>query len=587
MSIQCPICLQHVVQTDIEVHVEKCLEPQKKESYTLRQKSSSIVPSDVNPFFKKKTPIKRKSTEKRDFESNDKKKKKKTPLINSSTHAKPSIRDILDQNNNNVSNTEFESFFSSNEEKENKSPVKLEAIGSNFNEKFDENNFFPISPDSFKPTKYKKEIGKLKSLLLGDIPLAEQMRPNNFDNFYGQNSFGAKNLLKELFVSNKIPSLILWGPPGCGKTSFAHIISRRCKESDSKYRFVTLSATMAGINDVKDEIKVAKNEKKLTSRKTVLFIDEIHRFNKMQQDTFLPYVEDGTIVLIGATTENPSFYINNALISRCHVVVFNSLETEVILKILQNAIELLNETDQEVAKCRFEEGALNLVAQYANGDARCALNKLDMILQAKKESIHVSQANSQISCELIREELQRCCVNYDKAGDEHYNLISALHKSIRGSDVDASIYWLARMLEGGEKPLYIARRLIRIASEDIGLADSNALPQAVSAYQACHFIGMPECDIILAQVVVYLANAPKSIAVYEAYKNAKDFIKNCSGSQPEVPLHLRNAPTKLMENLGYGKDYKYTPLFKEDPMQEYLPKSMLGKKFFNATEEGN
>ncbi|XP_069766007.1 ATPase WRNIP1 [Narcine bancroftii] len=410
-------------------------------------------------------------------------------------------------------------------------------------------------------------------------PLAEIMRPRALKELVGQNKvWGEKTLLRTLLDSHQIPSIILWGPPGCGKTSLAHVLANSRKQNST--RFVSLSAASATVNNIREVVKQAQNEQKLFKRKTIVFFDEIHRFNKTQQDTFLPHVECGTITLIGATTENPSFQINAALLSRCHVIVLEKLSVEAMESILLRALSSLGIRIQGQDKADSMDGskeseipisiepeAVRSIAFLCDGDARAALNGLHLAIQAKIAEAKMQQCNNGqqntptrkivIQEMHIKEGLQRSHLLYDRAGEEHYNCISALHKTMRASDEKSALYWLARMLEGGEDPLYIARRLIRFASEDVGIADPLALTQAVSAYQGCHFIGMPECEVILAQCVVYLARAPKSVEVYMAYGAVKESVRNHKGPLPSVPLHLRNAPTKLMKDLGYGKGYKY------------------------------
>lgn len=386
------------------------------------------------------------------------------------------------------------------------------------------------------------------------IPLADQMRPKKLDDFVGQeNLLGRDKILRKAIETDNVPSIIFWGPPGSGKTSLAAIIAETTKGD-----FVKLSATTSGVKNLKEEIQKA-GEKKKIGKNTILFIDEIHRFNKSQQDTLLSFVENGTITLIGATTENPSFEVNNALLSRCRVFVLEKLNAQDIIKILNKALKILEDI-------KINKKDLQFLAEMADGDARTALNTLEFAANITKN----------INRETIKEALQKSLA-YDKNGEEHFNIISALHKSMRGGDADAALYWLARMLEGGEEPLYIARRIIRFASEDIGLANSLALNQAVAAYQACHYLGLPECNINLAQAVVYMAKSKKSNELYKGYLSAVEDVKKF-GNLP-VPLHLRNAPTKLMKELNYGKDYKYSPNFNYQEKQEYLPEKLKNKKY--------
>ncbi|KAM8850633.1 ATPase WRNIP1 [Spinachia spinachia] len=443
-----------------------------------------------------------------------------------------------------------------------------------------------------------------RTLMTSNKPLAESLRPSTLEEYFGQNKVvGQQTLLRSLLDSQEIPSLILWGPPGCGKTTLAHIIASGSKKKGTA-RFVTLSATSASTSDVREVIKQAQNELRLCKRRTIMFIDEIHRFNKSQQDTFLPHVECGTVTLIGATTENPSFQVNAALLSRCRVLVLEKLSVEAMGSILERAVVKLGigvlgrepanprqreQSNAHEATILIEEKALDTIAHLCDGDARAGLNGLQLAVQAQVSSSRLGQSGPDASREIlvkeehVKEGLQRSHILYDRAGEEHYNCISALHKSMRGSDENASLYWLGRMLEGGEDPLYVARRLVRFASEDVGMADTAALPQAVSAFQACHFIGMPECEVILAQCVVYLTRAPKSVGIYKAYANVKACLRNHRGPLPSVPLHLRNAPTRLTRQLGYAKGYKYNPAFSEPVEQQYLPEELQGTDFFTWT----
>ncbi|KAI5104716.1 ATPase WRNIP1, partial [Silurus meridionalis] len=438
-----------------------------------------------------------------------------------------------------------------------------------------------------------------QKLLNSDKPLAEKMRPNTLEEYFGQNKvLGEHTLLRGLLESQEIPSLILWGPPGCGKVSITHTQIQMLINVKKKgtARFVILSATSTSTSEVREVIKQAQNELRLCKRKTILFIDEIHRFNKSQQDTFLPHVECGTITLIGATTENPSFQVNSALLSRCRVLVLEKLSVSAMSSILRRAVDSLGlavlQDERSGPDCSavgqvcIEQKALDTIAHLCDGDARAALNGLQLAVQACVNKTLNTQSHAPHSTVVqeqhVKEGLQRSHILYDKAGDSSlHGVKAALHKSMRGSDENAALYWLGRMLEGGEDPLYVARRLVRFASEDVGLADPNALPQAVSSFQACHFIGMPECEVILAQCVLYLSRASKSIEVYTAYNNVKACLRNHKGPLPPVPLHLRNAPTKLMKDLGYAKGYKYNPAFKGPVDQEYLPEELRGINFFS------
>jgi len=395
----------------------------------------------------------------------------------------------------------------------------------------------------------------------GKSPLADRIRPEKLEDFLGQDEIvGQGKMLRQAIEADSLPSLIFWGPPGSGKTTLAHIIAR-----ETKAEFLQFSAVTSGLKDLKEVIKKARANA-VEDKKTILFIDEIHRWNKAQQDALLPHVERGTIILIGATTENPSFEVRGALLSRCRVFVLKQLGQTEIAEIIKRA---LKDKDRGLGKLeiKIDEAVINLLAQMSNGDARVALNVLE----------YASSLNRSITTDTIKEAFQKSYLFYDKDGEEHYNIISALHKSLRGSDANAALYWLARMVEAGEDPLYIARRLVRFAAEDIGLANSLALEQAVAAYQACHFIGLPECNVILAQAVVYLAKCKKSNELYTAYNQAAADVREY-GNQP-VPLHIRNAPTRLMKDLGYGKDYKYSPEYDYKEKQEYLPEKLRGRKY--------
>ena len=404
------------------------------------------------------------------------------------------------------------------------------------------------------------------------MPLAERMRPRDLDEMLGQEEIlGPDTPLRAAIESDTVGSLILWGPPGSGKTTLARIIALRTRS-----RFVPYSAALSGIKEIRAVMLEAEQHRKLPGKKTILFIDEIHRFNKAQQDAFLPHVESGNVTLIGATTENPSFEVNAALLSRCRVVMLRQLQTEELCEVMRRA---LSDRERGLGDrgIRMDSQAMEWVARQANGDGRFVLNVLEAAVGSKR--------NQAITHADLEKTVQRKALLYDKSGEEHFNLISALHKSLRNSDPDAGLYWLARMLEAGEDPLYIARRLVRFASEDVGLADPQALSVATAAKDAFHFIGLPEGKLALAQAVVYLATAPKSNAVYRAYvEAAEDALKEVS--EP-VPLHLRNPVTAHMKNWGYGHGYQYAHEFEEKTTgMDCLPESLKGKIYYRPTSEG-
>ena len=407
------------------------------------------------------------------------------------------------------------------------------------------------------------------------VPLASRIRPVSLEEFVGQQHLlGQGKMLRQLIEKDQISSMIFWGPPGVGKTTLASIIAGRTKAN-----FINFSAVTSGIREIKEVMSRAEESRRMGER-TLLFVDEIHRFNKAQQDAFLPFVEKGSIILIGATTENPSFEVNAALLSRCRVFVLKALEVEDLAKLIRQA--LTHPAGFAGQNVQITDGQIQQIAAFANGDARTALNTLEMVVTNAK----ISAEGMLVTDEVLSQCISRKSLLYDKNGEEHYNLISALHKSMRNSDPDAALYWMCRMLEGGEDPLYIARRLIRFASEDVGMADSQALSVAVAAYQACHFLGMPECDVHLSHAVVYLSMAPKSNALYTAVENCKRDVKN--GQAEPVPLQLRNAPTRLMKDLEYGKDYEYAHDTEEKlTRMECLPESLAGTVYYHPTDQGD
>ena len=409
------------------------------------------------------------------------------------------------------------------------------------------------------------------------MPLAARMRPRNFAEYVGQQHIiGEGKVLRRAIESDQLPSIILWGPPGSGKTTLAQVIAN----VSSSY-FVPMSAVTAGVADLRRVIDESRRRRRQTGQRTILFIDEIHRFNKGQQDAVLPYVENGEVTFIGATTENPSFEVISALLSRCRVYTLNALSDEEIATIVERALAD-GENGLAGLKIKLADDARQTLVTMANGDARIALNALEMAGQAVSPG---ADGLRQVELKDIEESLQKRALLYDKAGEQHYDLISAMHKTLRGSDPDAALYWLGRMLEAGEDPLYIVRRLIRFASEDVGMADPQALVVCVAAQQAVHFIGMPEGNLALAQAVVYLATAPKSNALYTAYGRVQKDVETTRNDP--VPLHLRNAPTGLMKDLGYGKGYKYAHDYEGHFVeQQNLPDSMKGRRYYFPTEQG-
>ncbi len=430
-----------------------------------------------------------------------------------------------------------------------------------------------MSMDMFE----QKSEQEFEEQRLQQAPLATRMRPNSLNEFVGQEHIiGKGRVLRRAIESDRIPSMIFWGPPGCGKTTLAFIIA-----NSTGAHFSPVSAVSASVADLRKIVVQARERRKVQMQKTILFIDEIHRFNKTQQDAVLPFVEDGTVILIGATTENPSFEVTSPLLSRTRVLPLKPLTEEeiqtLILRSIKDRFQGIGELNAQLTP-----EAMNHLIGMSSHDARVALNTLETATMSTPPNI---EGIRPITLEIIEDVLQRRAVIYDKAGDQHYDLISALHKSMRDSDPDASIYWLAMMLDAGEDPLYVARRMVRFASEDVGMADPQALVVAMAAQQAVHFIGMPEGNLALAEAAVYLATAPKSNSLYEAYSKVQEEIKG--GSSESVPLHLRNPVTPLMKEMGYGEEYKYAHDYPEHFVeQQHLPDSLKDKKFYTPGKQG-
>ncbi|MGM0452293.1 MAG: replication-associated recombination protein A [Thermodesulfobacteriota bacterium] len=420
----------------------------------------------------------------------------------------------------------------------------------------------------------------------GHRPLADRMRPQHLDEFIGQqHAVGEGSLIRNAVEADRIFSMILWGPPGSGKTTLARIIA-----AATRCHFVQFSAVLAGVKDIRSVIDTAENQKKFHHRRTIVFVDEIHRFNKSQQDAFLHHVESGLITLIGATTENPSFEVISALLSRCQVITLYALHDEEMRTLVKRALE---DADRGLAKygCDISAEALDHIVAISDGDGRAALNALEIAALTLSEEQPEAQGEKTdspahtITVSHVEKAVQRKALSYDKAGEEHYNLISAFHKSLRGSDPDAALYWLARMMEAGEDPFYIARRMVRFASEDVGNADPRAITVAMDAMEAYRFLGSPEGDLSLAQAAAYLATAPKSNRVYAAYNQIREEIKK-SGTLP-VPMHIRNAPTRLMKDIGYGSGYKYAHDYEDGyAPQTHLPEKLAGRQFYHPTDRG-
>ncbi|GAB0095744.1 Winged helix-like DNA-binding domain superfamily [Sergentomyia squamirostris] len=534
---QCPVCFKEFPQESIESHVNRCLFLTSSEGSEVDDKNKTVPAKRPFSIFEK------------------------SPTVSSSKKVRVAVPGGSKSSN----------------------PVDSGGVIDVSDEDEDGSIIDVVNPVQEKA----KEPPKSSTITK---PLAESVRPDNLDDYIGQEHVMSENaVLRTVLEKNEIPSMILWGPPGCGKTTLAHIVANQCKGSQN-IRFVKLSATMSGVGEVKKVVEVAKTDQKY-KKKTILFMDEIHRFNKLQQDIFLPHVESGLITLIGATTENPSFSLNSALLSRCRVIILEKLSTEAMMKILERGLRAYDgvcldkicESDklEYDVKVAVDTESLEWLAHMCDGDARIALNSLQLAIQTLTRGSKDNGVRelTVITLDDIREGIKKSHLLYDRKGDQHYDMISALHKSIRASDDNAALYYCVRMMAGGEDPRYICRRMVRAASEDIGLADPNAITVAMSALQAVQLIGMPESDVIVAQCAVYLARAPKSQEVYRAMlKCRSDDITNWKGPLPAVPLHLRNAPMKLMREMGCAKGYNMR--HKDESGLQYMPEGMEDRNYF-------
>ncbi|KAK7206120.1 DNA polymerase III, clamp loader complex, gamma/delta/delta subunit [Myxozyma melibiosi] len=558
----CPSCHRAVLISSIDQHLDgKCRTPTTTSSSSSDAPQQKQKPQNIASIFAK--PAKRKT----------------------SIESGPAPID-LDQDTNDASSTSGPDAPA----KRLKSEPGLSTLrhSSSFSAKQPPSQSSPKPPPA-SSTSESPQPPSRRDARRAALPLAERVRPSSLDEFVGQkNVVGENGILRRFIETDSCPSMILWGPPGVGKTTLARLIT-----ASTKSRFVELSATSASVAKCKDVFDEARNELRLTRRKTYLFLDEIHRFNRAQQDIFLPYIERGDIMLIGATTENPSFKLNSALLSRCRTFTLQKLSQDELYTIVRRiSVSLAADYNLDLSSSPsgvVTEDALRYLAGLADGDGRSAINLFELVVASSlpNPSAHTAPPTP-IEVDQLKKDLQRSHLLYDSKGDGHYDTISAFHKSVRGSDPDAALYYLARMLEAGEPPMYLARRMMRIASEDVGLADDSCLPFAVATAAAVEKVGMPECDVILAHCAVKLATAKKSVRVYRAYNVLKDrFAHDPVYRAASVPIHLRNAPTKLMKEIGYGKEYKYNPNFADGKVkQEYLPPEIQGTQFLQELDLG-
>lgn len=569
--VKCPICEQNVDIKNINKHLDDCEIRYKR----MKREKESQPPS--SPSLKGDSLLESEQTREPDSEST---KEDLTPLIElTSGKSKNNLSQLLTGNKKKDRPRTYKWVPPSQRVNDDPQPHKGAETGESIKREND-------GSDSFSPPKKRKmnPIDHLK--LTYHLPLSERLRPVDLSTYIGQSHLvGPRGILRGYLNQGKIPSLILWGSPGTGKTTLARILGQ-----SSHSRVVEMSGVMHGVSDCKKIFEEAQNEMKLTRKPTIVFVDEIHRFSKNQQDVFLGYVERGIIVLIGATTENPSFTLNKALLSRCRVFVLERMTDDEIREIITRGFTEVNKVRRLILHSKFLKvtpKAIDWVASVADGDNRLALGCVELI-DSHFSTDEGEDGVTTVEVDQVKEILKKSTVLYDRVGDAHYDTISAFHKSVRGSNPDAAMYYLARMLKGGEDPLYIARRMIRIASEDVGVLDDSCLPFAVAAYQAVQFVGLPEADLALVHCAVKLARAPKSVEIYKGWKEMRAWMDEPHVEGAEIPLHLRNAPTTLMSKLGYSKNYKYNPEYKDGKVkQDYFPETCGEKKVLRGEHTGD
>ncbi|GMM28225.1 ssDNA-dependent ATPase [Martiniozyma asiatica (nom. inval.)] len=569
--VKCPICEQNVDIKNINKHLDDCEIRYKR----MKREKESQPPS--SPSLKGDSLLESEQTREPDSEST---KEDLTPLVElTSGKSKNNLSQLLTGNKKKDRPRTYKWVPPSQRVDDDPPPHKGAETGESIKREND-------GSDSFSPPKKRKmnPIDHLK--LTYHLPLSERLRPVDLTTYIGQSHLvGPRGILRGYLNQGKIPSLILWGSPGTGKTTLARILGQ-----SSHSRVVEMSGVMHGVSDCKKVFEEAQNEMKLTRKPTIVFVDEIHRFSKNQQDVFLGYVERGIIVLIGATTENPSFTLNKALLSRCRVFVLERMTDDEIREIITRGFTEVNKVRRLILHSKFLKvtpKAIDWVASVADGDNRLALGCVELI-DSHFSTDEGEDGVTTVEVDQVKEILKKSTVLYDRVGDAHYDTISAFHKSVRGSNPDAAMYYLARMLKGGEDPLYIARRMIRIASEDVGVLDDSCLPFAVAAYQAVQFVGLPEADLALVHCAVKLARAPKSVEIYKGWKEMRAWMDEPHVEGAEIPLHLRNAPTTLMSKLGYSKNYKYNPEYKDGKVkQDYFPETCGEKKVLRGEHTGD